>query len=398
MCSSAVVVVGSGQAGCQVAVSLREQGYRGSVTVIGDEGVPPYQRPPLTKAYLAGGTDLVGLLVRTESYYTAHGIDLRLDDAVTAVDRQTRSVVLRSGQALTYEHLVLATGARPRSLPGGYTLRTIADADAVRGRLADPSRIVVIGAGFIGLEFAAVARELGHEVTVVEALPRAMARAVSERTAEHIVFVHRAQGVRVLLGTAVAAVGEDFVELGDGTRLPADLVIVGIGVVPNTELAAAAGLAVDNGILVDERLRTADPAIYAIGDCASFPSTHAGKRIRLESVQNAVDQAACVAAAILGSAEPYAGLPWFWSDQYSVKLQIAGIVDGHDQVVVTGEPASGRFSVFCFRGERLLGVESVNKPADYVMARRLLAAGSELTPDLVATPGFDLRAYLQAAA
>ncbi|KOV80025.1 NAD(P)/FAD-dependent oxidoreductase [Nocardia sp. NRRL S-836] len=396
--SSSVVVVGAGQAGGQVAVSLREQGYRGPITVVGAESVAPYQRPPLTKAYLAGRTDVEGLLTQKQSYYADNDIDLVLDDPVAVVDRAARVVVLSSGRTLEFGDLVLATGAEPRTLPGTFSLRTIADVDAVRARLDGPSRVVVIGAGFIGLEFAAVAREQGHDVTVVEALPRAMARAVTPFTSAHVVSAHERSGVRILLGTQVKSVRPDVVELADGTLLPADLVVAGIGVVPNTELAAGAGLTVDDGVVVDAHLRTDDPSIYAIGDCARFSSPRAGRRIRLESVQNAVDQAACVAASITGSAEPYTGLPWFWSDQYAVRLQIAGLVDGHDRTVVTGDPDGGRFSVFCFRGDRLLGVEAVNKPADYMMARRLLSAGGTVSPDVVAAPGFDLRTYVQGGA
>jgi 3-phenylpropionate/trans-cinnamate dioxygenase ferredoxin reductase subunit len=396
--SSSVVVVGAGHAGGQVAVSLREQGHRGPITVVGAEAVAPYQRPPLTKAYLAGKTDVEGLLTQKESYYEDNDIELVLDDPVAVIDRVARVVVLSSGRTLEFGDLVLATGADPRTLPGTFSLRTIADVDAVRARLDGPSRVVVIGAGFIGLEFAAVAREQGHDVTVVEALPRAMARAVTPFTSAHVVSVHERSGVRVLLGTQVRSVRPGVVELADGTVLPADLVVAGIGVVPNTELAVGAGLTVDDGVVVDAHLRTDDPSIYAIGDCARFSSPRAGRRIRLESVQNAVDQATCVAASIMGSAEPYTGLPWFWSDQHSVRLQIAGLVDGHDRTVVTGDPEGGRFSVFCFRGDRLLGVESVNKPADYMMARRLLSADGNVSPDVVASPGFDLRTYVQGGA
>lgn len=396
--SSSVVVVGAGHAGGQVAVSLREQGYRGPITVVGAESVAPYQRPPLTKAYLAGKTDVEGLLMQKESYYEDNDIELVLDDPVAVIDRAARVVVLSSGRTLEFGDLVLATGASPRTLHGTFSLRTIADVDAVRARLDGPSRIVVIGAGFIGLEFAAVAKEQGHDVTVVEALPRAMARAVTPFTSAHVVSVHERSGVRILLGTQVKSVRTGEVELADGTLLPADLVVAGIGVVPNTELAAGAGLTVDDGIVVDAHLRTDDPSIYAIGDCARFSSPRAGGRIRLESVQNATDQATCVAASIMGSAEPYTGLPWFWSDQYAVRLQIAGLVDGHDHTVVTGDPEGGRFSVFCFRGDRLLGVEAVNKPADYMMARRLLSADGNVSPDVVASPGFDLRTYVQGIA
>ncbi|MFC3894364.1 NAD(P)/FAD-dependent oxidoreductase [Lentzea rhizosphaerae] len=385
MTDGAVVIVGAGQAGCQAAVSLRELGHRGTITLFGDEGVLPYQRPPLTKAYLQGDIGVADLVFRPETYYVQHDISLVLDDPAVSVDRAARQVVLRSGRVLDYENLVLATGSRPRPIPGAHTIRTIGDADFARPR----GRVVAIGAGFIGLEHAAVASEAECDVTVVEAQPRALSRVLSEHTAEHVVQVHRRRGVKFLFNATVSEVRPGEVVLADGTVLPADLVVAGIGVVPNAELAQEAGLTVDDGIVVDARLRTSDPAIFAIGDCARFP--HGTRQIRLESVQNAVDQASCVAAVIRGSAEPYAQVPWFWSDQYAMKVQIAGLTDGHDNVVVTGDPTTGAFSVFCFRGDKLLGVESVNKPVDHVLARRLLAANCPIRPEMVAVPGFDLR-------
>jgi 3-phenylpropionate/trans-cinnamate dioxygenase ferredoxin reductase component len=385
MTDGSVVIVGAGQAGCQAAVSLRELGHRGTITLIGDEGVLPYQRPPLTKAYLQGDIGVADLVFRPETYYVQHDISLVLDDPAISVDRAARQVVLRSGRVLDYENLVLATGSRPRPIPGAHTIRTIGDADFARPQ----GRVVAIGAGFIGLEHAAVASEAECDVTVVEAQPRALSRVLSEHTAEHVVQVHRRRGVKFLFNATVSEVRPGEVVLADGTVLPADLVVAGIGVVPNAELAREAGLTVDDGIVVDARLRTSDPAIFAIGDCARFP--HGTRQIRLESVQNAVDQASCVAAVIRGSAEPYARVPWFWSDQYAMKVQIAGLTDGHDNVVVTGDPATGAFSVFCFAGDRLLGVESVNKPVDHVLARRLLAANCPIRPEMVAVPGFDLR-------
>ncbi|MEV6238717.1 FAD-dependent oxidoreductase [Lentzea sp. NPDC051838] len=406
MRGESVVVVGAGQAGCQVAVSLREQGHRGPITLVGDEQAAPYQRPPLTKAYLAGETDLAGLVLRQDSYYTDHGIQLVTGERVVGVDRSARVVVLGCARTISYDHLVFATGARPRplSVPGAehvLSLRSVADADAIRQKLDGRTGldVVVIGGGFIGLEFAAVVRKMRHEVTVVETQPRVMQRAVSEATAQHLTARHRSEGVQVLTGAGVAAVREGFVELTDGTVLVADLVVAGIGVIPNAEIAQRAGLACDDGIVVDTHLRTVDQRVHAIGDCARFASPLTGGVLtRLESVQNATDQATCVAAAILGSAEPYTALPWFWSDQYDVKLQIAGLTDGHDRTVTVGDPAEGKFSVFCFRGDRLLGVEAYNRPIDFLMARRVLEAGSSLTPEIVARPGFDLRTSQQQAA
>ncbi|MGZ3147645.1 NAD(P)/FAD-dependent oxidoreductase [Lentzea chajnantorensis] len=405
MRGESVVVVGAGQAGCQVAVSLREQGHRGPITLIGDEAQKPYQRPPLTKAYLAGETDLAGLVLRQDSYYEDHGIKLVTGERVLGVDRSARVAVLGCARTIGYDHLVFATGARPRplSIPGAehvLNLRSVADADVLRQRLDGQVGldVVVIGGGFIGLELAAVVRKLRHEVTVVETQPQVMQRAVTPETARQLVNRHRSEGVQVLTGRGVAAVREGLVELTDGTVLVADLVVAGIGVLPNTEVAQRSGLATDNGIVVDAHLRTVDQRVHAVGDCARFASTLTGGLTRLESVQNATDQATCVAGAILGSAEPYTALPWFWSDQYDVKLQIAGLTEGHDRAVTVGDPAEGRFSVFCFRGDKLVGVEAYNKPIDFIMARRVLEGGNTLTPEIVARPGFDLRGSLQRAA
>ncbi|ANZ35109.1 hypothetical protein BBK82_02520 [Lentzea guizhouensis] len=402
MRGESVVVVGAGQAGCQVAVSLREQGHRGPITIVGDEPAKPYQRPPLTKAYLAGETDLAGLSLRQDSYYEDHGIKVLTNERVLGVDRAARVAVLGCARTIGYDHLVFATGARPRPLPipGAehvLNLRTAADADEIRKRLHNQVGldVVVIGGGFIGLEFAAVVRKLRHEVTVVETQPQVMQRAVTKDTAQQLVNRHRSEGVQILTGTGVASVKEGLVELTDGTVLVADLVVAGIGVIPNTEVAQRSGLATDNGIVVDAHLRTVDPRVHAVGDCARFASTITGGLTRVESVQNATDQAICVANAILGSAEPYTALPWFWSDQYDVKLQIAGLTDGHDHAVTVGDPAEGRFSVFCFRGGRLAGVEAYNKPIDFIMARRVLEQGNALTPEIVARPGFDLRSSMQ---
>jgi 3-phenylpropionate/trans-cinnamate dioxygenase ferredoxin reductase subunit len=323
------------------------------------------------------------------------------------VERPDREIVLDDGSRLGYDILVLATGARPRALPvpgsrlqGILALRTVADADVLRKELTGCRRLVVIGGGFIGLEVAAAARKHEVEVTVVESLPRTMARALSAEMSEHLTRVHREHGTTVLLGRQVTAFDGDAtghvrkVVLDDGTRLEADLVVIGIGIVPNVELAIAAGLPVDNGIggiVVDEHLRTADPSIYAVGDCASYPSRHAGGRVRLESVQNAVDHGLCVARAIAGQPAPYDALPWFWSDQHDVTLQIAGISTGHDKTVSVGE--ENRFSVFCFRQGTLVAVESANKAIDHVISRRLLSSGKLPTVDEVAAAGFSLKDF-----
>ena len=405
---ASVVIVGAGQGGYQVAASLRENGFDGRVVLIGDEPGLPYQRPPLSKAYLTGGTRADGLLLRHAPFYADHGIDYREKERVTAIDRAGCRVHLASGAELAYDHLVLATGARDRPLPipgadldGVMRLRTLAEAEAVRQRLGSVREVVVIGAGFIGLEFAAVAAKLGARVHVVEMAQRPMVRAVSPDVSAHFHAAHAKAGASILFSAAVTRIsGEQGrvtgVETGDGLRLPADLVLVGIGVVPNAELAAAAGLPVENGIVVDEHLLTADPAISAIGDCAAYPSRFAPGRVRLESVQNAVDQARCVAARLVGRPTPYAAVPWFWSDQGALRLQMVGLTAGHDITVVRGDVEGGRFSVFCFKGKKLLGSESGNRPADNLIGRRLVAGEPDPTPEPAADTGCDLKAYAAA--
>ncbi len=399
-----VVIVGASHAGFQVAASLRQHGFDGTITLLGDEPVLPYQRPPLSKDYLDGKIGLDLLLMRPEAFYRDHRIDFRPGIRVAAIDRAARRVQLATGGHLAYDHLVLATGARNRvpplpgiELDGICYLRTLAETEALQLRLTVARNIVVIGAGFIGLEFAAVARAHGKHVRIVELVDRVMARVVSVPTSQFFAAAHRAAGVEFTFGAAAQRIAGhagrvDHVELADGERLAADLVLVSVGVVPNSELASAAGLDVANGIVVDAELRTADPAISAIGDCASFPCVHAeGRPMRLEAVQNATDHARCVADRLVGKPHPYNALPWFWSEQGPRRLQIAGLTAGHDQYVLRGDMESGQFSVFCYKDGRLLGVESINRPADHAIARRILSAGREVTPDEAADAGFDLR-------
>jgi 3-phenylpropionate/trans-cinnamate dioxygenase ferredoxin reductase component len=401
MAEHRIVVVGGGQAGYQTCASLRDNGFEGGLTLVCGEGLLPYQRPPLSKGYLVGEDE--DIVLRPESYYRQHQIDLVHAVAVD-VERPDREIVLDDGSRLSYDTLVLATGARPRVLPvpgsrlnGILDLRTHADAEVLRKELTGCRRLVVIGGGFIGLEVAAAARKHDVETTVVESLPRTMARALSAEMSGYLTKVHREHGTTVRLGRSVTAFDGDAtghvrkVVLDDGTRLEADLVVIGIGIVPNVELAIAAGLPVDNGIVVDEYLRTADANIYAVGDCASYPSRFARGRVRLESVQNAADQAVNVARTIAGEPAPYAALPWFWSDQHEVSLQICGISTGYDQAVVVGEP--DRFSVFCFQQGTLIAVESAGKPIDHIIARRVFASGDLPTPQEVAAPGFSLKDF-----
>lgn len=398
-----IVIVGAGQAGFQAAHSLRQEGYAGRIVLVGAEPGLPYQRPPLSKAYLLGKATRESLFFRPAKFYDDQKIELVHDEAV-AIDRTNRRVMLRQGGAVAYDHLVLATGAHNRALPvpgaelaGVHGLRSLADADAIGARLKGARHVVVVGAGFIGLEFAAVAATGGASVHVLELADRPMARAVSREMSAFFADQHRTwgstldcgQGLALIEGTAAGVTG---VVTTEGRRLAADLVVFGIGVLPNVALAAEAGLDIDNGIRVDRHLLTSDPAISAVGDCAAFPAPD-GEWIRLESVQNAVDQAKVAAARLAGRAAPYDAVPWFWTDQGDLKLQMAGLSPGHDETVVLGRPAERSFSVLLFRRGHLVAVEAVNKAGDYMAARKLLARQPALSPAEAAAPGFELRAY-----
>lgn len=400
-----IVIVGNGQAGIQLVDSLRTEGYPGRITVIGEEAYFPYQRPPLSKDYMSEAKNPLPLPLRTERFFTENDVDCRLGVRVTAVDRRHSTVTLDGGTLVGYSKLVLATGAANRELTvpgtgldGIHGLRTLSDAEAVHHRLAAAHSLVVIGAGFIGLEFAAAARQRGLDVTVLEYADRPMGRALSPAMSGYFAGAHERMGVKLRFGEGIAAFeGRDArvsAAVSTAGRIyPADLVLVGIGVAPRTELAVAAGLPVDNGIAVDAALRTPDPDVFALGDCASYPSRHAGSRTRLESVQNATDQARHLAQSILGSSEGYVGLPRFWSQQGPHKLQIAGLSLNADETVLRGDPAAGKFSIFCYRNGELAAVESVNHPADHMAARRLLGRGRSITPADAADPDFDFKAY-----
>ncbi|WP_316176689.1 MULTISPECIES: NAD(P)/FAD-dependent oxidoreductase [unclassified Bradyrhizobium] len=400
-----VVIVGAGHAGFQLATSLRQAGFADPIHLINDEPHLPYQRPPLSKAYLKGTGGPETLMFRPQKFYADQTIDLVYDRAVS-VQRDQRKVLLASGRTLDYGHLVFATGARNRlldipnaSLPAVRYLRILDDSEALRTLLGDAKRVVVIGAGFIGLEFAATARIKGLEVDVLELGARVMARAVTAEISDYFQKQHADAGVRIHLGvqaTSIEADGNNVtgVSLSDGRHIPADLVGVGVGVLPNVELAAEAGLQVASGIVVDEYLLTSDPHISAIGDCALFVSQRFGGTLRLESVQNATDHARCVAARLTGDVKPYDGQPWFWSDQGNDKLQIAGLTTGYDQVVLRGDPAQKAFSAFCYKEGRLVGIESVNRAGDHMFGRKLLAAGGTLDAAKAADPSFDLKSAL----
>jgi 3-phenylpropionate/trans-cinnamate dioxygenase ferredoxin reductase subunit len=405
MSQGTVLIVGAGHAGFQVAASLRQHGYSDRVCLINDEAHLPYQRPPLSKAYLKGEGRPDSLMFRPDKFYRDQNIELIADRAVS-IDRATRRLVLASGSSMDYGHLVLATGARNRlldipnaNLPDVLYLRTLDESEALRHRIALRQRVVIIGAGFIGLEFAATARIKGLEVDVVELGSRVMARAVTAEISDYFQDRHTAAGIRIHLGVQATSIESDGarvtgVSLSDGRHVPADLVVVGVGVLPNVELAAEAGLPVAAGIIVDGQLLTSDPNISAIGDCALFASERFGGSLRLESVQNATDHARCVAARLTGDAKTYDGQPWFWSDQGDDKLQIAGLTTGYDRVVVRGDRGQRSFSAFCYKAGQLVGVESVNRASDHVFGRKILAMNRSIEPAQAADPSFDLKAAL----
>jgi 3-phenylpropionate/trans-cinnamate dioxygenase ferredoxin reductase subunit len=384
---------------------LRQQGFKERIGLVNDEAHLPYQRPPLSKAYLKGTGGPDSLMFRPDKFYRDQNVELISDRAVS-IDRAARKLLLASGSWLEYGHLVLATGARNRLLdiPNANHedvryLRTLDESEALRARIAPGQRVVVIGAGFIGLEFAATARAKGLEVDVLELGTRVMARAVTAEISEFFQARHTAAGIRIHLGVQATSIESDGisvtgVSLSDGRHVPADLVVVGVGVLPNVELAAEAGLSVAAGIIVDEHLLTSDPHISAIGDCALFASQRFGGSLRLESVQNATDHARCVAARLTGDAKAYDGLPWFWSDQGPDKLQIAGLTTGYDRVVVRGDPSQASFSAFCYKSGHLVGVESVNRAADHVFGRKILGLNRTIEPEQAADTGFDLKAAL----
>src|SRR6202048_1743019 len=405
MTQKTVLIVGAGHAGFQVAVSLRQHGFGERICLINDEAHLPYQRPPLSKAYLKGEGRPDSLMFRPDKFYRDQNIELISDHAVS-IDRAACKLELASGASLDYWHLVLATGARNRlldipnaNLPDVRYLRILDESEALRQRIASGQRVVVIGAGFIGLEFAATARAKGLEVDVLELGARVMARAVTAEISDFFQARHTAAGMRIHLGVQATSIESDGtqrtgVSLSDGRHVPADLVVVGVGVLPNVELAAEAGLAVAAGIIVDEQLLTSDPDISAIGDWGLFASPRFGGSLRLESVQNATDHARCVASRLTGDAKTYDGLPWFWSDQGDDKLQIAGLTTGYDRVVVRGDREQRSFSAFCYKSGQLVGVESINRASDHVFGRKILGMNRSIEPDQAADTSFDLKAPL----
>jgi 3-phenylpropionate/trans-cinnamate dioxygenase ferredoxin reductase subunit len=397
-----IVIVGAGQAGVALAAKLRALGYADRLILIGDEKVPPYQRPPLSKKYVSGELDVERLLIRPRDWYAAEKIELRLEQRVTALSPRDHELTLSDGTRLRYRQLALTSGARPRNLPpeiggalpGVVTIRGLADADAIIPQLRPDMRLVVVGGGYIGLEAAAVTAAKGIQVTVLEAAERILQRVAAAETsayfrdlhARHGVIIREASGLDRMTAQDGRVAG---VAMRDGSVLPADLVIVGIGVLPNDDLARDAGLLVENGITVDGCGRTSDPDIFAAGDCANFPWQ--GARTRLESVQNAIEQAEHAAAAMLGAVEHYNPVPWFWSDQYDVKLQIAGLNRGYDQVVVRPGKRPGSQSVWYYRQGRLIAVDAMNDALAYAFGKKALESGKTIAPAQAADPAVDLR-------
>ncbi len=406
--SEHLIIVGAGQAAAQTVQTLTQNDYPGTLTVVGDEPYAPYQRPPLSKKYLAGELARERLAIRPEAFYAQRSVEMRLGERVTRIVPAERRAMLANGESLAYDRLLLATGSRVRklavpgaTLAGVNTLRSIDDADRIGRELEPGRRLVVIGAGYIGLEVAAIARARGLDVMVLEATDRVMARVVSPEISRFYESVHAEAGVEFRFETKVEALtGDKRVEgvvTAGGTEIPCASVVVGIGISPNVELAVDAGLECDNGIAVDTHARTSEPGIYAAGDCASHPNGIFGRRVRLESVHNAIEQSKAAAHSLLGRAEPYEQVPWFWSDQYDLKLQIAGLSAGYDAVAVRGDQRARSFAAYYLQDGRLIAVDAVNSPRDFLLAKRLIAARAELDPERVADPATSLDDIARAA-
>jgi 3-phenylpropionate/trans-cinnamate dioxygenase ferredoxin reductase subunit len=397
-----IVIAGAGHAAGQATATLRQKGFDGEIVLVGEEPWLPYQRPPLSKKFLAGEMSPERLYFKPPAFYDDAAVDVRLNTRITAIDREACTIETESGDPIRYDELVLALGSRVRrvdvtgtDLAGIHYLRSISDVDRIRADMAGARNIVIIGAGYIGLEVAAVARQLGHAVTVIEMESRVMGRVVSPVVSEFYEVQHAARGVLLRLSTALQAfVGSDRVEAvrtTHGESVPADLVVVGVGILPNTELAAAAGLEVDNGIAVDERCRTGDERIHAIGDCTSHPNAIYGRRVRLESVHNALEQAKTAAADICGEDVEYTQVPWFWSDQYDLKLQIAGLSAGYDQAVTRGNPDERSFSCLYLSAGRLIACDSVNAPRDFMQSKSLIADRKLVAAEKIADSSIPLK-------
>ncbi len=393
---STTIIVGAGQAGCDMTSALRQLGYTGKIILIGDEPALPYRRPPLSKAYLSGDIGEEALYIKPQATYTKQDVEVRTGVQVTAIDRQAHTVTLSNGETLHYDKLALTTGGHARRLPlpgaekpNVHYVRTLEDIKRMKEQFKPGARLVIIGGGYIGLEAASVGIKKELKVTLVEALPRLLARVTGPELSQYYDGVHRSHGVDIRLGAGVQALEGDgelveAVVLQDGTRIPADLIIVGIGLIPNTQLAEQAGLDVDNGVIVDLYAQTSDPDILAAGDCTNHDNGFLGRRLRLESVPNASEQARVAAANICGQKVPHAGVPWFWSDQYDLKLQMVGLSQGYEQVVIRGSMEANNFSAFYLKDGVVISVDTVNRPQDFMIGKKLVAARMKVDPAVLA--------------
>lgn len=404
---SHIVIVGGGQAAAQTIASLRQSGSEANITMIGSELHPPYQRPPLSKTYLKGELPLERLLLKSADWYRLNNVALRLGTSVVAIDRQRQVVHLDNHETLAYDYLVLATGATPRPLPvagaaldGVCFLRDIAHVHIVRDAMAVAQRVAIIGGGYIGLEVAASLRQMGLEVTIIEMAPRVLERVTSEFISHFFEAAHGERGVRVLTGAMVTRlVGDDdqvtHVELADGTTIGTDFVVVGIGIEPNDTLARQCGIECSDGVVVDRDARSSDPRVYAVGDCAQRPLVHYARRGRLESVHNAIEQGKLAAASLLGQARPKEDCPWFWSEQYDLRLQIAGLSEGFDEMVVRGDPGEKRFCAFYLKDGVLIAADAVNSPKEFMAAKPLIASATHCDVSLLGDSDVALKTLIK---
>ncbi len=398
-----IVIIGAGQAAGQAAASLRQEKYEGEIIIFGDEPHPPYQRPPLSKQYLSGEHGLDKVYVRPEKFYADRDINLNTGVTVTAIDRAAKTVTTDAGDTVEYDKLLIATGSRPRilnapgkDLEGIYYLRTIVDVDSIRDALSRAKSVVIVGGGYIGLEVAAVAKTMGADVSVLEMEDRILQRVTTPMMSEFYDQLHSGRGVKILTNTTVSGFeGDGHVSkvLCGETAIDADMVIVGIGIIPNVEIAEAAGLEVNNGIVVDDHCRTSDADIYAAGDCTNHPNPILGRRLRLESVPNAMEQARVAVSNMLGGDKVYASVPWFWSDQYELKLQMVGFSSDADSQVVRGNQDSNEFAVFYLKDGAVVAVDAVNSPREFMICKQLY--GKKVDPDFLAAPESDLKSLLQ---
>ena len=396
------VIAGAGHAAGQVVATLKQLKYAGQIVLVGDEDYLPYQRPPLSKKFLAGAMPAERLHFKPASFYDEPNIEIRLRTRITTIDRDNKSVHTEGGERISYDKLVLALGSRARrlridgaDLAGVHYLRSIADVYDFRSELNPYRRTIIIGAGYIGLEVAAVMQQQGLDVTVVELADRVMSRVVSPEISDFYQIEHTNQGVKLRLSTGVSAFRGDkriaSVETTNGEQIPADFVVVGIGIVANTELAASAGLTVDNGIVVNDQCETSDPAVYAVGDCTAHPNAIYNRQLRLESVHNALEQAKTAAANICGKETHYSQVPWFWSDQYDLKLQIAGLSEGYDEIVIRGNPADRSFACLYLKNGQLIATDAVNAPREFVQSKGLIASHAKIDPARLADADIPLQ-------